>query len=289
MSKMECVPHQALGLRRLAGPVQVIAVASGKGGVGKTNVSTNLALGLAARGRAVLLLDADLGLANVDVLLGLRPAATLADVVAGTHTLAEVIVAGPGGIHVIPAASGIKAMAELTPAQHAGLIRAFGELSLPVDALVVDTAAGISDSVVSFSRAANEVVIVVCDDPASMADAYALIKVLSRDHGVDRFQVLANMAQNPLVGRQLFARLSAATDRYLEVQLSYFGAIPYDEYLLRAVQMQRAVLEAFPASKSARALKNLALLADKWPRPQGPSGRLEFFVERLIAVGGMPS
>lgn len=285
MSKVEWVADQALGLRRLAGPVQVIAVASGKGGVGKTNVSTNLSLGLAARGRSVLLLDADLGLANVDVLLGLRPAANLADVIAGTRTLEEVIIAGPGGIQVIPAASGIKAMAELSPAQHASLIRAFGELSLPVDALVVDTAAGISDSVVSFSRAANEVVVVVCDDPASMADAYALIKVLSRDHGVNRFRILANMAQTPLVGRQLFARLSAATDRYLDVQLAYFGAIPYDEYLLRAVQMQRAVLEAFPASKSARALKNLALLADKWPRPQGPSGRLEFFVERLIGTG----
>ncbi len=288
MSKLEPVLDQAMGLRRLAapGPVQVIAVASGKGGVGKTNVSTNLSLALVERGRSVLLMDADLGLANVDVLLDLRPAFNLADVISGERTLEEVIVQGPGGIQVIPAASGIKAMAELSPAQHAGLIRAFGELSIPVDTLIVDTAAGISDSVVSFSRAAHEVVVVVCDDPASMADAYALIKVLSRDHGVTDFRILANMTQGPLVGRQLFARLVAATERYLTARLSYFGAIPYDEYLLRAVQTQRPVMSAYPSSKAARALKNLAVLADKWPRAQGPSGRLEFFVERLIAARG---
>ncbi len=110
--------------------------------------------------------------------------------------------------------------------------------------------------------------------------------MLSRDHGVTDFRILANMTQGPLVGRQLFARLVAATERYLTARLSYFGAIPYDEYLLRAVQTQRPVMSAYPSSKAARALKNLAVLADKWPRAQGPSGRLEFFVERLIAARG---
>ena len=176
---------RAAGLRRGAKghAVRVMAVTSGKGGVGKTNVSVNLAAAMINNGKDVMLLDADLGLANIDVLLGLNPTYNLAHVLNGSRSLEEVIVKGPGGLKIIPAASGIKNMANLSPAEHAGLIKAFSELSDRLDVLVVDTAAGISDSVISFTRACQEVIVVVCDEPASITDAYALIKVLSRDYG----------------------------------------------------------------------------------------------------------
>jgi len=178
-------------------PVQVIAVTGGKGGIGKTNVSVNLSLALADMGRRVVLLDADLGLANVDVLLGLKPKATLADVLEGKCDLRDVMVTGPGGIRIVPAASGAANMVSLSPQQHAGLIQAFSEIGDNIDVLVVDTAAGIGDSVVSFVRAAQEALIVVCDEPTSITDAYALIKLLNRDHGMTRFRVLANMVGTP--------------------------------------------------------------------------------------------
>ncbi len=276
---------QAHGLRRLAQPhpVRVMAVTSGKGGVGKTNVSVNLATALAQVGHKVMIMDADLGLANVDVMLGLQPRYNLSHVISGERTLEEVILDAPGGIKVIPAASGIQAMAELSPAEHAGLIRAFSELSTDLDVLLVDTAAGISDGVVSFAKACQEVLVVVCDEPASITDAYALIKLLNRDHGLRRFRILANMAHTPQEGRELFAKLVKVTDRFLdEVLLDFVGAIPYDEYMRKAIKRQRAVVDAYPRSKAAQAFKSIAQRADKWPMPTVARGNLEFFVERLV-------
>lgn len=275
---------QAAGLRRMTRPrpVRVIAVTSGKGGVGKTNVSINMSIGLANLGKEVMLLDADLGLANVDVMLGLQPKYNLSHVVNGERTLEEIILTGPSGIKIIPAASGIQAMAELSPLQHAGLIRAFSELSHGLDILVVDTAAGISDSVVSFSKASQEVVVVVCDEPTSLTDAYALIKLLSRDHGLFRFRVVANMVNSVQEGRELFAKLAKVTDRFLDVMLDYMGAVPFDEYLRKSVKRQRAVVDAYPRSKASVAFKNLAQRVDSWPMPGSATGQLEFFVERLI-------
>ena len=191
-------------------PVQVIAVTGGKGGVGKTNVSVNLALALADLGRRVMLMDADLGLANIDVLLGLSAKKTLADVITGECDLRDVLIQGPGGIRIVPAASGAQMMVQLSAAQHAGLIQAFSDISDNLDVLVVDTAAGIGDSVVSFVRAAQEVIVVVCDEPTSITSAYALIKLLNRDFGMNRFRILANMTHSPQEGRNLFAKLSSS-------------------------------------------------------------------------------
>ena len=275
---------QAAGLRRIAKsrPVKVIAVTSGKGGVGKTNVAVNLGISMAQLGKEVMLMDADLGLANIDVMLGLHPKHNLSHVISGELRLDEVVVTGPEGLRIVPAASGVQAMAELLPSQHAGVIRAFSEISFPLDVLIIDTAAGVSDSVTSFTRAAQEVIVVICDEPASITDAYALIKLLSRDYGVHRFRVLANMVPSVQVGRDLFRKVITVTDRYLDVALDFMGMIPHDEYLRKAIQKQRAVTELFPRSKSSIAFKKLAEKADKWPMPSTAGGRLEFFVERLI-------
>jgi len=275
---------QAAGLRQITQPkpVRVIAVTSGKGGVGKTNVSVNLAVALADSGKEVMLMDADLGLANIDVMLGLHPTHDLSHVMTGERTLEEIIVSGPSGMHIVPAASGTRAMAELSSAEHAGVIRAFSELSHQLDVLIIDTAAGIADSVVSFTRAAQEVLVVVCDEPASITDAYALIKILSRDYGIQRFRVLANMAHSAQEGRELFNKISRVTDRYLDVTLDFVGMVPHDDYLRKAVKRQRAVVDAYPRSRAAMAFRNLIQKMEKWPIPTGAAGHLEFFVERLI-------
>jgi flagellar biosynthesis protein FlhG len=175
-------------------------------------------------------------------------------------------------------------MAALSPAEHAGIIRAFSDLYHRVEVLVVDTAAGLSDSVTTFSQAAQHVVVVVCDEPASITDAYALIKVLSREHGVQRFQILANQTRRAGEGPALFQKISRVCDRFLNVTLEFAGSVPYDDYLRRAVQRQTPVVEAYPASISSVALKNLALKADKWSVPQGARGHLEFFVERMVGA-----
>ncbi|MEW6444916.1 MAG: MinD/ParA family protein [Pseudomonadota bacterium] len=277
---------QTLRAMRELRPVQVLAVTSGKGGVGKTNVSVNLASALARHGQQVMLMDADLAMANVDVLLGIHPKLNLSHVIDGTHSLQEVIVEGPSGIHVVPASSGVKKMADLGPRENAGLIHAFSELTIPLDTLIIDTAAGISDSVVSFARAAREVLVVVCDEPASLTDAYAMIKVLSREHGVERFHVIANMTHTPDEGRKLFMKLANVCDRFLDVTLNFLGAVPFDEYLRKAVQRQQPVVEAYNASRAARAFTQMAERIAKWPRPSGPDGRLEFFIERLVRFTG---
>ena len=263
-------------------PVQVIAVTGGKGGVGKSNVSINLSVSLANMGRRVALLDADLGLANIDVLLGLRPHRNLENVLSGECSLMDIMLTGPGGIRIIPASSGTQKMTTLGPMEHAGLIHAFSEISHQIDVLVIDTAAGISDSVVSFVRASQEVLVVVCDEPSSITDAYALIKLLSKEFDVDRFRVVANMTRSAQEGKNLFNKLNLVTDRFLDVTLQYVGSVPFDESVRKAVQRQKAVVELFPSCKSATAIKNIAEKVDRWPLPSSPRGHLEFFVERLI-------
>ena len=276
------VIHNTTRLDGLAQPVRVIAVTGGKGGVGKTSVAVNLATALAARSRRVVLLDGDLGLANADVFLGLSPRYTLAHVLAGERTLDEILVEAPQGFKLIPAAAGAADLAQLGPAEHLGLIRAFSSLAARLDVLIVDTAAGLSHSVLQFSQAAQQVMVVMCDEPASITDAYALIKVLSRNHGVERFRILANQIRLPGGGRELYQRLERVAARFLDVTLEYAGEIPDDDCLRRSVRGQRPVLDEYPSSPAARAFKKLAAHADSWPVPAGPRGNIEFFVERLV-------
>ena len=170
----------------------------------------------------------------------------------------------------------------LSAAGHLNLVQAFSALSTRVDTLIVDTSEGISHSVVQFVQASQHVLLVVCDEPASMTDAYALAKVMSRNHGVNKFNVVANMVRAPGEGTALFEKLQRVTTRFLDVTLEYMGEIPKDSYMRRAIREQRPVVAAFPASPASRAFKKLAAKADKWPVPEGPRGNLEFFVERLV-------
>lgn len=277
-------PDQAAGLltARARKPVQVIAVTSGKGGVGKTSVSVNLSVAMAQAGRKVMLLDGDLGLANVDVMLGLQPSCNLSHVLDGKCALEDTLVTGPAGIRVAPASSGKRNMAELSRAEHAGLVQAFSELREPLDVLIVDTAAGIADSVITFSQASQEVIVVVCNDPSSLTDAYALIKLLNREHGIERVQVLANMVSGLAEAREIHDNLRKVSERFLDITLSFMGMVPQDDWLRRAVRRQGAVVELYPNSPASEAFQKLARKAQGWGLPQGARGHLEFFVERLV-------
>ncbi|MDX1490444.1 MAG: MinD/ParA family protein [Pseudohongiellaceae bacterium] len=263
-------------------PVQVLAITGGKGGVGKTNVSVNLSLALAEAGKRVILMDADLGLANVDIQLGIKADKTLEDVLNGECGLRDILITTAGGIKVIPAASGVQSLTQLPAQAHAGLIQAFSELDEQLDVLIIDTAAGISDSVVSFVRAAQEVMVVVCDEPSSITDAYALVKLLNRDYGMTRFRVLANMTRSPEEGKALYGKFVKVAERFLDVSLQYAGDIPWDESVRKSAQRQRAAIEAYPSSKCAVAYRRLAKEMMQWPVARQASGGLEFFVERLL-------
>jgi len=274
---------QASGLRRMRNQqVKVIAVTGGKGGVGKTNVTLNMAVSLAKSGKRVMVLDADLGLANVDVLLGIRVTKNLSHVLSGESTLDEVIVKGPEGVMIIPATSGTQSMVELTDVEHAGLIQAFSSLQTPIDVLLIDTAAGISNMVVSFAQAAQDVLMVVCDEPTSITDAYALIKILSKQNGVYRFKIVANMVRSLREGQDLFTKLTRVTDRFLDASLELVACIPFDGNVRQAVRKQKTVVDAFPKTPASLAFKALANRAEEWPIPHQPGGHLEFFIEKLL-------
>lgn len=278
------IEDQASSLRRMnqTSLTKVIAVTGGKGGVGKTNVTLNTAISMAKQGKRVMVLDADLGLANVDVMLGLRVEKNLSHVLSGECMLEDILVEGPYGVKIAPATSGTQSMAELTPTEHAGLIRAFSELKIPVDVLLVDTAAGISDMVLSFSRASQDIMLVVCNEPTSLTDAYALMKILNRDHGVFRFKVVANMCRSAREGQELFAKLSKVTNRFLDVALELVATIPLDDNIRKAVRKQKAIVDAYPNSPASMAINHLSKVALSWPIPAQPGGHLEFFIEQLV-------
>ncbi|MBM3203512.1 MinD/ParA family protein [Candidatus Woesearchaeota archaeon] len=268
---------------------RVLAVASGKGGVGKTNVAVNLGISLSEMGHRVVLMDADLGLANVDVLLGLHPRYNLSHVLNGERTLTEIMVEGPAGLRIVPASSGLQHMSDLSTTEQAAVIRAFSDIDKDLDVLLVDTAAGISSSVVNFARACQEVVLIVCDEPTSITDAYAFIKLLNRDYGVYRFQILTNMVQDTRQGQILFYKLNKVTDHYLDVTLNHLGIIPFDEFLRKAVQRQTPVTLSYPQSKSSLAFRQLSKRVMGLPVTERSSGRLEFFIEKMIQYGSLRS
>lgn len=263
-------------------PVQTIAIAGGKGGIGKSVIAVNLAASLGNSNHDVLLVDGDFDLGNIDRLLNLRPKYGLQDVLSGSRRLEELIVQGPRGVSVIPSASGRMEMARMSQIEHASLIGLFSDLPTSADTLIVDVATGLSESVMSFCRAAREVIVVVVDEPTAVQDAFTTIRVLSERCYVNRFRIVANKVSSSQHGIDLYASLSRLTDRYLDVLLDFCGSIPFDPRLKQAVCQQSAVVEAFPRSPAALAFRKLGARVAHWPQPQTPCGHIEFFVERLI-------
>ncbi len=262
--------------------VKVIAVSSGKGGVGKTNVVANLAIGLAGLGRRTVVLDADLGLGNLDVLLGLAPTFTLEHVLKRHKRLRDIILPGPHGIRILPAGSGGLDLTSLTWEQHLVLQEEIEWISDQADILLIDTGAGIAPNVLFFAAAAQETVVLTTPEPTSLTDAYALIKVLSREYSETRFRLLVNCARSPEQAAAVYRKLCRVTDRFLNVAIDYIGWIPLDDYVPLAVCQQRAVLDLYPQAPSSKAFGQLARGVAKWETPSLPKGSLQFFRPRSL-------
>lgn len=268
---------------------RVISFTSGKGGVGKTHSVVNTAIALAREGKSVLILDADLGLANIDVMLGIEPRATIYDVIRGERTLEEVIVEGPEGISIIPAASGVESICSLTTAQRMLLMSAIERVAYRFDYLLIDTGAGIGADVMYFNCASREIVCVVTPEPTSLTDAYAMIKVLSTRYGEKSVSILVNNVRSTtkpvaVEAEMVFRRLSAAVERFLHIELKYLGFVPADSSALEAIRSQKALLEVYPSSPAGLAFASLARKIDAEFQDFRLKGGMQFFFQQLLEM-----
>jgi len=267
-------------------PARVIAVSSGKGGVGKTNTTVNLGLALSKMGKRVLLLDADLGLANINIILGFEPKATLQQVVDGSAKLSDIIVDYDYNFDIIPASSGIQNMTDLSEESRMALLNAVDELATKYDYVFVDTAAGIGDNVIYFNLAAEDHLIVVDKEPTSITDAYALIKVLSKENNIKEFHVVANRTPVGTDGRAIYAKLAAATDRFLSVNLKFLGSIAEDPMISKSVIQQKACLNLYPSTKASLDYTKVAQRILQSEGARKPRGGLQFFFKEIIESAG---
>lgn len=245
-------------LTPLSGHVVTIAVTSGKGGVGKTSVIVNLAVALARRGKRVAILDADFGLGNVDVMLGLAPTFHLGHLLNGDKTIQEISVVGPFGVRIVPASSGLRELAHLTPVQWRRLRAALDDLARDVDYLLIDTAPGISSNVIDLLTIAGQVLIVTSLEPTAIVDAYAVIKILDGCDTRMPIGLLINGARDATEGRFAFQQLEIAAGRFLRRGLRYYGFVPQDPALRDAVLVQRPVIDVQPTSPASRSFRLLA-------------------------------
>lgn len=261
----------------------VFSVTSGKGGVGKTNISVNLACELSKMGKRVVILDADLGLANVDVILGLAPKLNLFHLFNEGMTLEKILCDTPYGFRILPAASGVSDMVNLTTGQKLDLLEAMDYLEGGIDHLIVDTGAGINDNVLYFNIAAQERLVVLTTEPTSLTDAYALIKVLKLKHGVDRFRVLVNMAKDEKSAREIFVKLYKACDHFLSgVSLDLVGFIPLDPHVRKAVINQTPFAHMTPNCPASVAIRQTAERINTWKVTAKADGNIKFFWKKLL-------
>ncbi|UQZ89942.1 flagellar synthesis regulator FleN [Deltaproteobacteria bacterium Smac51] len=268
-------------------PVRVITVTSGKGGVGKSNLTLGLALALTKLRKKVLIWDADLGLANIDVLLGLKTTASIHDLLSGSKSLNEVIADGPGGLKIMPAASGILELGELSEGQKQRLLSEFDDYDGDLDYLLIDTAAGIGSNVIYFNLAAQERIVVLTNEPTSITDAYALIKVLHTRYQQKSFHILPNQVSGPKEAKGVFGLLSAVADKHLnEVSLHLIGYVPRDEAVTNAVRSQKPFLLTAPDSEASKQVEEIAKRIIANPPDEFASGGLVFFLNRLASFGG---
>ena len=287
---------QADSLRQLAAqgrmgrsPLKVFALTSGKGGVGKTNVCANLAVLAAKAGKRVLVIDADLGLANIEIIFGLKPRYHLGDLLENQRTIEEVLVKGPHGISLLPAGSGIQSLTHLTDQQKMQFVAALDPLEDLFDVVFIDSGAGIGENVLFFVGAAQEAILVVSPEPTSLVDAYATVKVLSQQAGVRNFSVVVNPVVDELPARGIFQKLTAVSSRFLTAQIRHLGFIPRDENFHRAIMAQRAIVDMFPQSPASRALASISerLFANA-AQPKLESG-LKVMWQRLLRESGAPA
>ena len=263
---------------------RVLCFSSGKGGVGKTSIVTNLAIAISKMGKNVLVLDADLGLANVDVMLGITPKYSIQHVFSGERSLSDIIMKGPGGIKLLPASSGVQELCHLNESEKLFLLNEFDTLEDSIDVMLIDNAAGISDTVMYFNMASQSRVIILTPEPTSITDAYALIKVLSTRYMVKEFSIIVNWTSSRQEAYKIFKQLTAVADRFLGfLSFNFLGHIPKDTSIPKSVRQQKPALELFPES---RACKGFRQLAENIMNQQLKTcdGNIKFFWKNLLRL-----
>lgn len=268
-------------------PARIISITSGKGGVGKTNIVANLGYQLSRAGQRVLILDADLGLGNLDILIGLAPRYNLSHVLSGEKRIREIIVEGPGQVRILPAASGIQELTQLSRDQKMGMLYELDQLLDSVDILLIDSAAGISSTVMDFSVAAQEIMVVVTPEPTSITDAYALMKVLSTRYGEKTCRLIVNQVSSEQEGREIFRQLNLVTRKFLSINMEYFGCVLQDANLMRCVRQQRIISQAQPDSPAAHGFRNLARRTRALPAVKVLEGAPHLFWGHIFQDGVM--
>ncbi len=262
---------------------RVIAVTSGKGGVGKTNLVANMAVCLSRKGKRVVIIDADVGLANIDIIFNLRPEYNIRHVINSEKTLKQVMVESQHGIKILPGGSGFSDLTQLSEGEKLNLLSEFETLSDKADFILVDTGAGISSNVLYFNSACDECVIIATKEPTSITDAYAMMKVMSQEYGTKHFKLIVNMVDSETDAKKVYASLSGALDKFLRnVILEYVGYIPFDRKLQQAVQKRSLVTDDSTDSLSAKAIETIAQTLSKTPVKQSSNGALTFFMSKVF-------
>lgn len=279
-----CDSEYNSGFGRGRARTRVISVTSGKGGVGKTTLVANLAVQLGREGKRVLILDGDFGMANVDLMFNVKPAGTIHAVLKGETSLADILVQAAPGVTLIPGGSGIFELQSLGVFEKQLLLDQVGSLGSAFDFMLIDTAPGIDDNVLYLNSAAQEICVIVTPEPASLADSYALIKVLNQRHRENRFSIICNQVKDEADGQRLFARLDAITERFLYVSLDYKGSVPADLDLRQATRSQQLIARSHPNSMSSHAIRRMAQKFKGYEKVDECKGSLQFFWEQLIGA-----
>ncbi|HVK61676.1 MAG TPA: MinD/ParA family protein [Bdellovibrionales bacterium] len=263
---------------------RVISITSGKGGVGKTSIVSNTALQLAREGKRVLILDGDLGMANVDIMFNVRPQKTIQHVISGECEMSEILVEVAKNVTLIPGGNGIFALQNMSVFEKQALLNEVSQLGHRFDVMLIDTAPGIDDNVLYLNSAAQEICVVVTPDPASVADSYALIKVLHQRCRENRFSIICNQVKDEADGQRLFNKLDAIANRFLYVGLDYKGSIPSDLNLRQATRAQQLVTQSHPEAVSSQAIRKLAAQFVGYTTVGECKGGLQFFWQQLVGV-----
>ena len=267
-------------------PTSVYSITSGKGGVGKTAVVANLAYALASMGKRVLILDADLGLANIDVVFGISPTFNLNHFFAGEQDLQEIMVEGPLGIKILPAGSGIQNFTHLDSHQKMRLLDGLDSMQNHFDFVLIDTEAGISENVTYFNTAAQEILVITTPEPTAITDAYALMKLLSTQYHEKNFNLVVNQIQNEDDALDVYKKLTMVANRYLDISIDYLGSIPDDRQMVDSIRKQKVISELYPGSKITLAFRQLAGRICSEPTQVSPKGNLQFFWKKLLNMRG---
>ncbi len=265
---------------------RVYSITSGKGGVGKTAVTANTAVALSKMGKKVLILDADLGLANIDVVFGLAPKYNLNHFFAGEQELSAILVEGPSGVKILPAGSGVQNFTRLDSLQKQRLLEGLDLMHNDFDFVLIDTEAGISENVTYFNTAAQEILVVTTPDPTAITDAYALMKLLSTQYHEKRFNLVVNQVQNDEEALDVYRKLTMVSNRYLDISIDFLGSIPADRQMIDAIRKQRVIVDLYPASRITNAFNLLAGTLCSEQITCEPKGGIQFFWKRILDFGG---